>query len=215
MTTIGRATISLYLALILWLPATADVQSASALSSVGCQTQEVELGDLVADSIRNAGQTPIAFLPAGSLKEITIPAGSVKTDDVLECLQYPDDKIAVIELTGDQIARALERSVSIYPQKNMGFLQVSGLSFVFDPQSPKGYRVGSVIVGKDKLIADSKYRVATTQPLADGAYGYFTVWGKNHPSELKEKTVSQAVTEFLSARDSVDYGSKNRIRIKE
>ena len=193
----------------------AGVESPSALSSVGSQTRETELGDLVADAARSAAGTPVALIPAGSLREITIPKGQVKTDEVLKCLQYPDDQVVVIELTGDQLTRALERSVSIYPQKNMGFLQVSGLVFAFNPKDPKGSRVSSVTVGRQKVANERRYRVATTKPLADGAYGYFTVWGSKLPRELKGKTVAQAVSVFLSQRSSVDYRAKNRILLKK
>lgn len=189
----------------------ADVNSPSDLTSVGCQTREVSLGDLVADAVRSACGTPLAIVPAGSFKGITIPKGAVKTEEVLKCLQYPDDQLAVIELTGDQIIRALERSVSVYPRKNLGFLQVSGVAFGFDPKQPKGSRVTSAAVGGEKVAGERRYRVAMTAPLADGAYGYFTVWEDNLPHELKDKTASQAVSDFLSQRSSVDYQVLNRI----
>ena len=52
---------------------------------------------------------------------------------------------------------------------------------------------------------------ATTVPLADGAYGYFTIWGRDQIQPLKGKTVSQAVNDFLSSRSSVDYQELKRI----
>ena len=113
---------------LLGLPAHADVESSSSLSSVGCQVRETALGDLAADAVRTVGGTPIALIPAGGFREITIPKGKVKSEDILECLQYPDDRLVVIELTGEQLTRALERSVSVYPQKNLGFLQARGMS---------------------------------------------------------------------------------------
>ena len=198
----------------LMLPAMGDVDSSTSLSSVGCQARETELGDLTADAVRAAANTPVALIPAGSMKEVTIPGGKVKTEDVLKCLQYPADPVVVIEITGAQLLQALERSVSIHPQKNMGFLQVSGLSFTFDPDAGKGAKVSSVTVGKVKLASDQKYKVATTRPLADGAYGYFTIWGKSQTQQPTSKTMSQAVTDFLSSKSSVDYHDLNRIVAK-
>jgi len=195
--------------------AIADVNSPSDLSSVGCQVRETGLGDLVADAVGAEAGAPIALVPAGSLREITIPKGNVKAEDVLKCLQYPDDRIAVIELTGAQLIAALERSVSIHPQKNLGFLQVSGIELKFDPKSPKGSRLISVTVGGEKVANERKYRIGTTKPLADGAYGYFTVWGKGLKPEIRDKTTAQVVTKFLSGRTSVDYQKPNRILTKE
>lgn len=189
----------------------ADVESPSDLSSVGSKIRETSLGDLVTDAVKSAAGAPVVLFPAGGLKEITIPKGTVKTEDVLKCLQYPDDQVVVIEITGDQLTKALERSVFIYPQKNMGFLQVSGMAFTFGPDSPRGSRIISVTIGGQEVVSDRKYRIGMTEPLASGAYGYFTIWGKDQPRELKDKTVAQAVSEFLSQRSSVDYQTANRI----
>ena len=188
----------------------ADVRSPADLSSAGCQAQETSLGDLMVDAVRASAGTSIALLPAGGFREITIPKGAIKTADILKCLQYPDDQIAVMRLTGARLLKALERSVSIYPQKNMGFLQVSGLTLTFDPTAPKESRIKSALVGAEPVVPDRSYRIATTKPLADGAYGYFTIWG-NQPPELKRKTIAQAATDFLSQRTSVDYRVLNRI----
>ena len=195
--------------------ATADVESPSDLSSVGSQVRETSLGDLVADAFKATAGTTAAIFPAGSLREITIPAGTVRSEDVVKCLQYPNDKIAIIEITGDQLIRALERSVIIYPQKSMGFLQVSGIVFTFDPKAERGSRVVSATIGGERIVKDSKYRIGTTEPLASGAYGYFTIWKKDQIKEVKEKTASQAVKNFLSRRDSVDYQVLNRISLKQ
>ena len=190
----------------------ADVQSPADLTSVGCQAQETSLGDLMADAVRASAGTPIAIIPAGGFREITVPKGEIKISEVLKCLQYPNDQIAVMRITGARLLKALERSVSIYPQKNMGFLQVSGLTLTFSPGSPKESRIKSVLVGAEPVVPDRSYRIATTKPLADGAYGYFTIWGDEHP-QMKDKTISQAATDFLSRRTSVDYRVLNRILI--
>jgi len=189
----------------------AEVTSPVDLSSVGAQTRETSLGDLVADAVRAELGTPVALVPAGELREVTIAKGKVNPDDVVACLQYPGDRLAVIELTGDQLIRALERSVSIYPQKNMGFLQVSGIQVRFNPKSPKGSRIVSVKIGAEAVVNDRKYRIAVTRSLASGAYGYFTIWGKDLKPESKEKTASQAVKGYLAGRDSVDYRELKRV----
>lgn len=195
-------------------PAWADVESKTGLSSVGSQSKETELGDLVADAVKSACDTPIALVPAGCLREVKVPKGAVSPPDVISCLQYPGDNLAVIEVTGDQLLRALERSISLYPQKNLGFVQVSGLKFDFDPKASRGSRVGRVIVGKEDLQSARKYRLATTEPLAGGAYGYFTVWGKGRPDVRKGKDISGAAKDFLAQQSTVDYDVPDRIVAK-
>ena len=192
----------------------AAINSPSDLSSVGCQIREVCLGDLVADAVKSQCGAPAALIPAGSLREITIPKGNFKVEDILKCLQYPDDKLVVMVLTGDQILRGLERSVAVYSQKNLGFLQVSGIAFKFDPDATKGSKVLTATIGGETISKDRKYRIATTASLAYGAYGYFTIWGKDQPKETKDITTEQAVENFLSGKDSVNYQNLNRIVAK-
>ena len=201
------------LLLLLGISAVADVNTASAITGVGVQVGETSLGDLVADALKNSAKSSVAVVAAGSLKETEIPAGSVKPADVVNCLQYPydKDKIVVLELTGKQILSALERSVRINPQKNMGFLQVSGLKVAFDPSAAKGSRIISVEVNKQTLDEAKKYSVAMPVPLADGEYGYFTIWGKEKQKPVKDTSISGAVSEFLVSKTSIDYKELNRI----
>lgn len=195
-------------------PSAADVDLPAPLTSVGSQSKETELGDLVADALHAAGEVDAAILPAGSLKETTFPTGRLNTDQLLTCLQYPSDKTAVLELTGEQVLQALERSVGIYPQKNLGFLQVSGLTFSFDPNARKGSRVSSAKIGKRGVHAARKYRVITTVPLARGGHGYFTIWGKDSIKEFRDVSVADAVTRFLRHHARLDYRDAKRITAK-
>jgi 5'-nucleotidase/UDP-sugar diphosphatase len=195
----------------------ADVELLSDLTTANSWKQETSLGDLVADAIRHATGAPIAIFPAAGFRdeEVTIPRGRVVIQDILKCLQYPQDKLAVIELSGEQIVKAFERSVSIYPQPNRNFLQVAGVSIEFDPKAPKGARIIKVLVGGEEIQPQKKYRVGTTKPLADGGQGYFTIWGKEVKPSVVDKTVAKAVEDFLAGKNSVDYRKLDRIQVKE
>lgn len=212
-----RALLATMVILALALPCTAATTRA-ALTSVDSEIKETELGDLISDALRALdAKAAIAIFPAGSLKDATVPEGEVKADEVKACLKFPEDKTSVLELTGDQILRALERSVGTLPQKNQGFLQVSGLSLTVNPKSPKGSRVSDVKVGKDVIDKEKKYRVITTAPLAKGGHGYFTIWDKKAIVEAKadETSMSTAVEQFLSKQNSLDYREKKRIVVKD
>ena len=50
-----------------------------------------------------------------------------------------------------QLVAALEQGLRAYPQMSGGFLQVSGLTFVFDPGRPVGERVVEVKVGGEPV----------------------------------------------------------------
>ena len=71
-------------------------------------------------------------------------------------------------MKGYQLAEALENSVAKYPELEGRFLQVSGLSFLFDPSKNQGERVDPAFikVGGEFLKPDSVYKVASTAYVA-------------------------------------------------
>jgi 5'-nucleotidase len=75
---------------------------------------------------------------------------------------------------GEQILAALENGVSMYPKLEGRFLQVSGVSFGFDPTRPAGQRVDPhfVRIGDQYLELESKYRMVTKAYLCAGKDGF-------------------------------------------
>lgn len=194
----------------------ASVTSESPLSTAGVGKSEVSLGDLVADALRRVFDAEMAFVSASELKErdVQIPKGKVDASDITPFVAYTDDPIVLMQLTGAKIKQALERSVLIYPQKNLGFLQVSGLRFTFDPSKPQESRVTSVLVGErgNTQISDSEtYTVAMTSSMANGALGYWKIWSKNDKVRDSSTTIPQAVENFFDGRKSINYSNLNRI----
>jgi len=196
----------------------ASVTSESTLGTAGVGKAEVSLGDLVADAVRAAVDADVAFVSASELRErdTQIPKGKVMTEDVTPFIAYTDDPVVELRLTGKQLKQALERSVVIYPQKNLGFLQVSGLRFTFDPTKPQESRVTTVRTGLkgDKPLSETQsYAVAMTSSMANGALGYWKIWSKNEIRRVTETTVPKAVDAFFASRTSINYSNLNRITV--
>lgn len=106
------------------------VQLETALDSQGIGHQETTLGDVVADAVRQTGRADIALVAADDVTEASFPAGSVAPKSLVATLRYAQDvtdTVVVLDLTGAQIRKVIERSVSRAPQPFDGFLQVSGL----------------------------------------------------------------------------------------
>jgi len=55
--------------------------------------------------------------------------------------------VTVVEVPGQYILDMLEDAVRAYPETNAGFLQVSGLSYSFNPDGKPGKRVIEVTMG--------------------------------------------------------------------
>jgi 2',3'-cyclic-nucleotide 2'-phosphodiesterase (5'-nucleotidase family) len=150
-----------------------------------------------ADSLRSVAGTDIGLIHAGFLKD------SYNPEDLSSWLNFPTDEIAILRLSGDEVKQALELGVSLYPEANKSFLQVSGLDIVFKKSGSAGNRIVSVSVNGVPLQGKKTYSVAVPSILAHGAVGYFRVWGtakiekiipgKTVEDVLKKKRASEGV----------------------
>jgi 2',3'-cyclic-nucleotide 2'-phosphodiesterase (5'-nucleotidase family) len=182
-----------------------------ALDSRPAGRAECSFGNLLADALRAASQAEVGLVNASHLRPTVLPAGLVDPAQVTAALVYPSEQVVLVELEGARLAAALERAVSIVPQPNHGFLQVSGLSFTFRPKSPPGSRVQQVLVGKEPLAAGRKYRVALPETLAKGAQGYSRVFNGLVVKE-KNGTIAQAISNYLASKEVLDVKPGRRIR---
>ncbi len=177
--------------------------------------REVAIGDLVADALRTAYGTQIAFTNGGGLRS-SLPSSSYLPKDT--SLRRPSDGYApgppydvVIgdaysvlpfgnqsltrTVTGNQLWAVLERSVSLAPNSNGGFLQISGFRYAYDSSRPAGSRVVSVTLNDGTVVGkDSTTYTATTNDFTNsGGDGYV---------ELKD---GEGTTRNLMANDLLDY----------
>src|SRR5690625_2870627 len=132
------------------------------------RTRETNLGNLVADTMRIALDADIALTNGGGIRA-SIPEGAISLRDAYTVLPF-DNTLAGIEASGSAIIEALEHGVSQYPVDWGGFLQVSGVSFSFNPNNPPGERVlrDSILVNGEPIDPERIYRVATNDFLAAG-----------------------------------------------
>lgn len=181
------------------------------LSTLNVRTEESNLADVVVDAIRAVEKSDIAFMPASAFKELTIAKGTANVSDFINCLMYPDDTVVIVKLTGAQIKQALERSLSLTPQKNSAFLQVSGMTMNVDPNGGKDNRITSVKIAGVPMDNSKTYRVAMPSPLANGALAYFKVWSKSNIDHDTNKAVSSAIATYLASHPSISGKGDNRI----
>lgn len=148
------------------------------------RTGETNLGNLLADLARDRAGAEIALINGGMIRS-SIPAGPVTLGRVMQALPYQQSLIA-LKLTGEQLYAAMENSVSRLPETSGRFLQVSGLSFTFDPAAPASARVKGIWIHGAPLQREREYSVVVSQFVAEGGDGYEV---------------------FLSGRDKVEHQS--------
>lgn len=212
--------VSMAIAIYSQSAAAADVVATAptAIQAEGTVTRETPLGNFVADAIRDAAKSEkvdAALVPAGSLTGTALPSGEVTEDAVRKSLAFPTDRIVAVKLTGDQIKKALERSVSLYPKRFLGYLQVSGITFTFkDNDLPEGSRVQSVQVGGAPLDPKKEYVVAMPEPLGVlGDHGYKAVWGKPPVVARLKTTLLDAVLTAARSQPRLVAKVEDRIRV--
>ena len=182
-------------------------------------TKESQLGQIIADAIRETAKSDAALIAASSFTEnITLPKTKADTADFLKALDFKTDAISVVKLTGAQIRKAMEHSLYLYPKTNSGFVQFSGMKVTVNPDAEKDARVVSITINDEAIKNDKTYKVAMPAPLADGALAYSKIWkkgdiDKDSEKDLKDKTLETAVTAFLKGKKSLPKGD-DRLVIK-
>jgi len=134
--------------------------------------QETPLGHLFADLMRARVGAQVGLLNSGAIRgNRVIPAGPITKRDVRQLLPF-SNTVTLLEVSGDALRAALERSVDELPRPTGHFLQTAGVQFTADPARPPGQRVGTVEVGGQPVVPDGLYRVAVPDYLARGRDGY-------------------------------------------
>ena len=130
------------------------------------------VGRLVATLMRERLGAEVGLLNSGALRaNRVIPVGPLTMRDVRELLPFTNT-VTLLEVTGETLRAALERSVDELPRATGHFLQTAGLEVAVDPSQPPGRRIGAVTIGGRPLDPAAHYRVATVDYLARGRDGY-------------------------------------------
>lgn len=138
------------------------------------RSRETNSGNLMGDIMRLGLDADAAFLNGGTIRSDQIhAAGRLCMRDYVSMLPFTDE-LVVLRLRGSDVLETLETGVSSWPKREGRFLQVSGITFKFDPGQPSGSRIvpGSVTIAGKPLNLDKNYRVATKAYLRSGKDGF-------------------------------------------
>jgi 2',3'-cyclic-nucleotide 2'-phosphodiesterase (5'-nucleotidase family) len=141
----------------------------------GIRGAETNLGDFVADVMRQTTGADVALINAGSIKA-RIAQGQITVGNVYNALPY-DNYLVAVRLTGAQLKGALEHGLAGRQEPGRRFPQVSGLRFTYRRSAPAGSRVQHLTVAGQPLDPGKEYVVATIDFLIAGGDGY-TVFGE-------------------------------------
>ena len=95
---------------------------------------ETNLGDLVADAYKERTGAECSYTNGGGIR-VNVEAGDIKVSDIKNVQPF-GNIVCLLEVTGQQIADAMEWGCRVTPKESGGFPQVSGISFDLDTSIP-------------------------------------------------------------------------------
>jgi 2',3'-cyclic-nucleotide 2'-phosphodiesterase (5'-nucleotidase family) len=167
--------------------------------------RESSLGNLMADAIREAAGSDVAFQNSGGIRD-DILRGEITYRKIYKVDGF-SNTIVTMDMTGEQLLTALEVSV----MGGHGIFQVSGLRMVFDPKRPPMERIVSAEVGGKPMDLQAKYKVATNSFLAAGG-GNYRIFQEAENWTDTGILVRQAMVDFIHKHSPVDVRTEGRIR---
>jgi 2',3'-cyclic-nucleotide 2'-phosphodiesterase/3'-nucleotidase len=145
------------------------------------RTRETNIGNFVADAIRDDVGADIAIQNGGGIRTGTLYSPGDITDFLIDqILPFPNITVE-LEVSGETIHDALENGVSEFESLEGRFPQVSGVEFAWNPNGPSDVRdppadgrvdPTDVLIGGQPLDLDATYTVGTNDFMANGGDGY-------------------------------------------
>ncbi len=194
-----------------------------------CRYEECNLGNLIADALREETGAQIAIMNGGGIRanipvdqdmpaEINLDTPiDVTLGDVLTVLPF-GNRTSTFELRGADIIGALENGLSRidFDSGTGRFAQVSGLRYRFDGSQPVGSRIVSVEVLNENgdyepIDPEAVYRVASNDFLRQGGdeYTMFAENGTNADDSGRELDV--VIAEYIANHSPVAPVIEGRI----
>lgn len=218
-------------------PSQEIVGSTLVLLDNNCQQEECNLGNFVSDAIvdwhalkyeNNEFWTDasIAVIQGSRLKTSIDPKvnnGQITKIDAEKVFSPAFFNINLLTLTGEEIKKMLEHSVSEYEiTNNARFLQMSGLQVKYDLSRPVGQRVVDVkilcaecnVPTLEPLDPVKGYKILMQSILASGVDGYTAVFGEKHLQDLQESD-AHVFIEYLKKKSPVHPAVEWRITFTE
>jgi 2',3'-cyclic-nucleotide 2'-phosphodiesterase (5'-nucleotidase family) len=169
------------------------------------RTGENAFGNFLTDEMRAFHGADIAVQNSGGIRANKLfPLGEdgtadITRRDIAEILPFANHLVKA-EITGAAIVEALEHALRLYPDPNGGFLQVSGMQVVFDPEQPAGSRVVSVLIGDAPLVPTQSYTMATNDFTLGGGDGFSMFADRDKTTVLVDKNEGPLLSTFLINR---------------
>lgn len=140
------------------------------IAKANAYNQEIELGNLIADAMKDAMQTDFAFMNPGGIRA-DLPKGEVKYSDLFRIQPFGNQQVKMT-LTGAQVRTLLQQQWG-EKASDTKTLQISGLKYTADFGKPIAERVTVLTKEDGTPITDTaEYTVVVNNFMAAGGDNY-------------------------------------------
>ena len=185
------------------------------------RSQEAAIGNIITDSLRLYTGADVALYNAGGIRgnRVYEKGETITRRTLLSELPF-GNRLVVIEVTGQVLKQALEHAADmlITSQGHSGaFLQVSGLSVIYDLSKPQGQRATSLMINNQPIDLRKIYTVATASYVANGGDGYTMFRGSKHLiAKAEQRKDAEVVIDMIMKRPDILHDQQSsRIQIKK
>lgn len=181
----------------------AQVVGETSVDLVRKYNEESNIGNLVADAMREVTKADMAFQNGGGIRA-DLPAGKITLEDVFTLLPF-DNSLVVMDLTGSQILQILKQNMTT----DRKILQVSGIRVQYNPSAPTEAEQVKADFKEKPLDPEKAYRVVTNDFLAAGG-DRFTGFQEGG-NVVYDDTVRDAFVSYLKKHSPTCPKIENRI----
>lgn len=170
------------------------------------ESGESALGNVIADSERQAMETDIAFVNPGGVRA-HLDRGDITWGEVYTAFPF-GHQLVKMNLTGTQIKAALEQQ---WIGDEIRMLQIAGLQYSWNSEAPIGQRIVEMKDEDGNPINDHQvYTVTVNEILADGGDG-FTVFTEGSDIVMGPNELDTFIQYLQSFEESIIVPELNRI----
>lgn len=151
-------------------PITGEVvgEAAVELTRTANDAGESALGNLIADSMRDATKADFAFMNSGGIRD-NLNKGPITWGELFAIQPFGND-VVTLTVTGEQIRTLLNQQFAADRNRIMA---ISGLKYTWSPGKPLGEKVLDIFLPNSKKIdPKANYTIAVNNFMADGGDGY-------------------------------------------
>jgi 5'-nucleotidase len=169
--------------------------------------KDTPIGNLVTDAFRAATGTTLAIEPSGSTAD-KLFRGPITPEDAFRVVGYGYNtvnglgfRIVTMSVPGISILGGLEFGLSQLEIGDDYLLQVSGMSYRYDPSRPVGSRLVDAKVGSEPLDPSAMYTLTTNEFVL----GFFSVLGLpvSDVRIIEDTTEFQVLSGYLATIDTL------------